>query len=430
MKRIQCEDGTFVLDGNQVRYELPVSKVSIHSYEEYSEAVPTVDCAVPFTFESDMQEGVFRIFFEIDPGYMPLEKFRLSSTVSDIILDLLFLGQYFERQPHIYTFYQPINIMIGPSSDVRVLFRGVHGLFPERKPDVILEAVKQLIFYLLTDKVSFGEIKRMGKEVWTKIHPAYSHIGKKLSRATTWSELEHIDFTSHTPIMEQKQSKKPWSFFLPKPKRDLSTALPAPKGNSKKKKKIGIHPKWIAISLGVLALLTPYLLPDQKVNHADPVPKQQQQTDLLQNGIRLAAMGKYEEAVKMLKQLNFSALSPEDKNIVLYTYVHAGQIQKALDLDPNYADSVVQYLEDRDRLKEILSIKSNSILIQFEQAAYKGEYVSVLQLYQHVPIDLRRGKVVIRAYVNKGRHQEAMDFAKNTKQEKIIAYAKMKTGLK
>ncbi|MXQ53047.1 hypothetical protein [Shimazuella alba] len=427
MKRIQCEDGTFVLDGNQVRYELPVSKVSIHSYEEYSEAVPTVDCAVPFTFESDMQEGVFRIFFEIDPGYMPLEKFRLSSTVSDIILDLLFLGQYFERQPHIYTFYQPINIMIGPSSDVKVLFRGVHGLFPERKPDVILESVKQLIFYLLTDNVSFGEIKRMGKEVWTKIHPAYSHIGKKLSRATTWSELEHIDFTSHTPIVEQKQSKKQWSFSLPKPKRDVSTPLLAPKGNSRKK--IGFRPKWIAISLGVLALLTPYLLPDQKINHADPVSKQQQQADLLQNGIRLAAMGKYEEAVKMLKQLNFSALSPENKNVVLYTYVNAGQIQKALDLDPTYADSVVQYLVEKDQLKKLLSIKSNSVTIQFEQAAYTRKYKTVLQLYQQVPIDLRRGKVVIRAFVNQGRHQEAMEFAKNTKQEKIITYAKTKTGL-
>jgi hypothetical protein len=430
MKRIQCEDGTFVLEGNQVRYELPVSKVSIHSYEEYSGAVPEVDCAVPFTFESDIQEGIFRIFFEIDPGYMPLEKFRLSNTVPNIISQLLFLGQYFERQSGVYTFYQPINIVIGPTSDVKVLFQGVRGLFPERKPDVILEAIRQLIFYLLTDNVPYGEINRLGKEAWTKVHPAYAHIGKKIARVTTWSELENIDFTSQMAIVEQTKPKKQWSFFLSKPKRDVSFSLPALTGNNKKNKKLVFHPKWIAISFGVLALLTPYLLPEQKVNHADPVSKQQQQADLLQNGIRLAASGKYEEAEKVLKQLDFSALSPEDKKIVLYTYVHAGQIQKALDLDPTYAESVVQYLAEKDQLKRLLSIKSNSTIIQFEQAAYKKEYKTVLQLYEQVPIDLRRGKVIIRAYVNEGRLQEAMNFAKRTKQEKIINYAKIKTGLK
>lgn len=430
MKRIQCEDGTFILDGNQVRYELPVSKVSIHSYDEYSEAVPEVDCAVPFTFESDRNEGVFRIFFEVDPGYMPLEKYRLSSTVSDIITQLLFLGQYFERQPQVYTFYQPINIVIGPTSDVKVLFQGVQGLFPVRKPDSIIEAVKQLIFYLLTENVSYGEIKRLGKEVWTRIHPAYAHIGKKIARARTWSELVNINFTSQMALVEKTYPKKQWSFTLSKQKQDLSPALPVPKGDSKKKNKVKFHPKWIAISFGVLALVTPYFLPEQKVNHADPVPKKQQQADLLQNGIQLAAMGKYEEAVKLLDQLNFPNLSPEDKKIVLYTYVQTDQIQKALDLDSTYAESVVQYLVEKDQLKQVLSLKSNSISIQFEQAAYKKEYKTVLQLYGKIPIDVRRGKAVVRAYVNEGRLQEAMNFAKDTDQEKIIEYAKAKTDLK
>lgn len=429
MKRIQCEDGTFILDGNQVRYELPVSKVSIHSYEEYSEAVPEVDCAVPFTFESDMTEGVFRIFFEVDPGYMPLEKYRLSSTVSDIITQLLFLGQYFERQPQVYTLYQPINIVIGPTSDVKVLFQGVQGLFPVRKPDSIVEAVKQLIFYLLTENVSYGEVKRLGKEVWTKVHPAYAHIGKKIARSRTWSELENINFTNQVAVVEQTYSKKQWSFPLPKLKRDASPALPVPNGNSKKKTKVKFHPKWIAISFGVLALATPYLLPEQKVNHADPVPKQQQRADLLQNGIQLAAMGKYEEAVKFLNQLDFSTLSPKDKKIVLYTYVQTDQIQKALDLDPTYAESVIQYLVDKDQLKKVLSFKSNSVTIQFEQAAYKKEYKTVLQLYEKVPIDVRRGKAIVRAYVSEDRPQEAMNFAKGTNQGKIIEYAKAKAGL-
>ncbi|MCH5585073.1 hypothetical protein MK805_08830 [Shimazuella sp. AN120528] len=428
MKRIQCEDGTFVLDGNQVRYELPLSKVRIHSYEEYSEAVPDVDCAVPFTFESDMQEEVFRIFFEIDPGYMPLEKFRLSHNVAEVVTQLIFLGQYFERQQEVYTFYQPINIVIGPLNEVKVLFRGVHGLFPERKPDSIVESIKQLIFYLLTEDTSYGEIKRLGKEIGTKIHPAYSHIGKKILKASTWLELENIDYTNRLVIDDQVKPKKKWSLTLTKPRQALPP-VSNQNGNSARKKKIVIQPKWIAITLGVLALLTPFLLPEQKVNHADPVPNQQQQTALLQNGIRFAATGKYQAAEKIFKQLNFSSLPSEDKKVVLYTYVRTEQIQKALDLDPTYAESIVQYLEERDQLNELLSVKSSSIIIQFEQAAYNREYKKVLELYRQVPINVRRGKVIIRAYVSEGSLQEAMEFAKGTNQEKIINYAKLKTGL-
>lgn len=417
MKYIQCQSGTYVFDGNQVRYELPLSKVHIHTYEEYSKATPIIPYAVPFTFESDFSSDLFRIYFEPDFDYVPLEQLRretMSFPLNQVISELIFLGKYFAEQSQVYTIYEPINLFVGPSGEVKVLFRGVHGLFIDEEAISPFEGTKLLLLYLLST-ASFGEIKVAGMEAWTKLHPSCASIGKKVLRATTWLELEAISFEQiDVPAMKEKGTSSH------KQRKEPS------------RKKGWLSPKWIAISLGILAIATPFLLPSKKsINYADPAPIQteKQQSPALIIGLRYAAVEKYQAAANEFKHVNFQLLSKEDKNVVLFTYLHTGQAQKALDLDPGFAENIVLYKEQIGRMGDLLSLKSDTPIIRFEQAVLLGNRQTLIQLQSLVPISIRRGKIIIRAMISQGQSSEVMPFAQKTGNQELITYARQKLGI-
>jgi hypothetical protein len=105
-------------------------------------------------------------------------------------------------------------------------------------------------------------------------------------------------------------------------------------------------------------------------------------------------------------------------------------MQRALDLDPSYAETIVRFVEDEQEWDQLLALKSSSPIILFEQANLKKDSQTILRLKDSVNITLRRGKAVVRAYVQTGDKNQAMVFAKQTNQSKLIAYAKEKTGVK
>jgi hypothetical protein len=416
MKRVSCAEGTFVVDGNQVRYELPLSYVKIHHYEEYSEAVPYVDFAVPFTFEQDHKDGVFRIFFEIDPGHVPLEKFRLAPELIAILPQLILIGQYYEHQQQEYTFWQPINWVVSSEGQVKMLFRGVDGLFPQREQTPIFDLVKHLLFYLLSS-LTIGEIVRLGKDVWTQLHPNYASLGKKIVRATTWEELVAIDFSPVEEIAEVVPVK-------PEPKQNVFPG--------KLSRKFSFQPKWLAIGLGVLALVTPYLLPEkQNVKQAKPKsqPVVYEQPAAFIAGMREAALGNYDAATKQFQAVPYAKLAPENRRVVLYTYIKRDQWQQAVDLDPVTAtEIIVDNAESNDQLKKLLNVKGDSPVLRFEQAAIQGKLKEVLALQSKVPLTERRGKIIVRAYLFANQKEKALAFAEGTGNEAIIAYTKKQIG--
>ncbi len=414
MKYIQCQTGTFVFEGNQIRYDLPLSKVHIHTYEEYREVTPIIPYAVPFTFESDVAADLFRIYFELEPGYIPFEQLRrqgMSVPLHHVISQLLLLGKYFVEQSQVYTIYEPVNLFVGPAGEVKALFRGVNGLFTTGSSTAPLEGIKQLILYLFST-ASFGEIKAAGAEAWTKLPSAYANVGKKVIRASTWADLEEIDFGKIDVLPTSE--KKPLSL------------------EEKKPKGFRIQPKWIAISLGLLAIATPFLLPSEKsVDYAEPVTVQSKkpQPPELVNGFRYAAIEKYTAAAQEFAHVDFKALSKADQKVVLYTYLRTEQIQKALELDPNFAENVIQYKIEINQRKDILAINSDLPIIRFEQAAYRGDDSVMLSLHKQVPITDRRGRMIIRALIRQKRSAEVVPFAEGTKQADLVTYAKQRLGI-
>jgi hypothetical protein len=356
---------------------------------------------------------VFRVFFEIDPGHVPLEKFRLAPELIAILPQLILIGQYFEQQQLLYTLWQPINWVVSSEGQVKALFRGVDGLFPEREATPIFDLVKQLMFYLLSS-LSLGEIARLGNDVWTQLHPSYASLGKKIVRASSWVELEAIDFSpveEITTVVEVKEEPKQKVF------------------PGKSSRKISFQPKWIAIGLGVLALLTPYLLPEkQNVKQAKSKTIVYEQPAAFISGMREAALGNYKTAAKQFQSVPYTKLSPENRRVVLHTYVELDQWQEALDLDQAAAEIIADYAEKNDQRKKLLKLKSDAPVLRFEQAAYKGKVKDVIALSSQVPLTERRGKVIVRAYLFGGQKDEALAFAEGTGNEEIIAYAKKQLG--
>ncbi|PGD59821.1 hypothetical protein COM36_31720, partial [Bacillus toyonensis] len=61
------------------------------------------------------------------------------------------------------------------------------------------------------------------------------------------------------------------------------------------------------------------------------------------NGLRLSAVQKYQDAALEFDKVDYKKLGKEDKKAVLFTYLLSGKAQKAIDLEQDFAESVVSY---------------------------------------------------------------------------------------
>lgn len=128
-------------------------------------------------------------------------------------------------------------------------------------------------------------------------------------------------------------------------------------------------------------------------------------------GLRLAALGKYNEAVSSFDKLDFNKLTDSDKEIVLHVYLKAGQAQRALDLEPSFDETIINEYVKKGQLEKLRELKTDSKKIAFEIAVLDNDYEKIIDLKDEVKKDARRASAIANAYYQLGLKEEAVQFA-------------------
>ncbi|PEN39056.1 hypothetical protein CN543_05695 [Bacillus toyonensis] len=138
------------------------------------------------------------------------------------------------------------------------------------------------------------------------------------------------------------------------------------------------------------------------------------------NGLRLSAVQKYQDAALEFDKVDYKKLGKEDKKAVLFTYLLSGEAQKAIDLEQDFAESVVSYYIAVDNLKKVKELKTKNPLINFEIAALDDKHEEVIKLKDHVPLDGRREGIIVNSYLKLNKSEEAKKFAQKVGNKDLL----------
>ncbi|MEN1969685.1 hypothetical protein WMZ97_16605 [Lentibacillus sp. N15] len=131
------------------------------------------------------------------------------------------------------------------------------------------------------------------------------------------------------------------------------------------------------------------------------------------SGLRLASLGKYDEAIGHFDGLIFNDLSDSDRQIVLNAFLKAGKPQKALDLDEKFDKEIVDEFIEKGEPKILTELKTDSKLIAFEIAVMENNFKEIIKLkdVKRLKMDRRRANAISNAYFQLGKKEEAINFA-------------------
>ena len=138
------------------------------------------------------------------------------------------------------------------------------------------------------------------------------------------------------------------------------------------------------------------------------------------NGLRLSAVQKYQDAAFEFDKVDYKKLGKEDKKAVLFTYLLSGKAQKAIDLEQDFAESVVSYYIAVDNLKKVKELKTKNPLINFEIAALDNKHEEVIKLREQVPLDGRREGIIVNSYLKLNKSEEAKKFAQKVGNKDLL----------
>jgi hypothetical protein len=138
------------------------------------------------------------------------------------------------------------------------------------------------------------------------------------------------------------------------------------------------------------------------------------------NGLRLSAVQKYQDAALEFDKVDYKKLGKEDKKAVLFTYLLSGKAQKAIDLEQDFAESVVSYYIAVDNLKKVKELKTKNLLINFEIAALDNKHEEVIKLRDQVPLDGRREGIIVNSYLKLNKSEEAKKFAQKVGNKDLL----------
>ncbi|MDA1521551.1 hypothetical protein PDJ84_26940, partial [Bacillus cereus] len=138
------------------------------------------------------------------------------------------------------------------------------------------------------------------------------------------------------------------------------------------------------------------------------------------NGLRLSAIQKYQDAAVEFDKVDYKKLGKEDKKAVLFTYLLSGKAQKAIDLEEDFAESVVSYYIAVDNLKKVKELKTKNPLINFEIAALDDKHEEVIKLQDRVLLDGRREGIIVNSYLKLNKSEEAKKFAQKVGNKDLL----------
>ena len=142
--------------------------------------------------------------------------------------------------------------------------------------------------------------------------------------------------------------------------------------------------------------------------------------------LRSFGMQQYDEALKYFEQIDFQRLEATDQDMMLLSYLFTGQATRAIELSPDFAETVVNYYKTTNNIEVLrqLATKVQSRVLDFEVAVDNGDYWKVIELKEFVLMKADRHQAIVQAYVALDNLHKARQYADEVGDRTLIDYVK------
>ncbi|WP_161769849.1 DUF5592 family protein [Lysinibacillus sp. BF-4] len=142
--------------------------------------------------------------------------------------------------------------------------------------------------------------------------------------------------------------------------------------------------------------------------------------------LRSFGMQQYDEALKYFEQIDFQKLEITDQDMMLLSYLFTGQAARAIELSPDFAETVVNYYKTTNNIEVLrqLATKVQSRVLDFEVAVDNGDYWKVIELKEFVLMKADRHQAIVQAYVALDNLHKARQYADEVGDRTLIEYVK------
>lgn len=470
MRRISFNEGTLSFEKNKVIYEVPLEKTNINSIEEI-EFIRHVDFMFPIVnMQISPNRQHFSMEIEVESGFVPLSYFKSNSTDEqkyEFIKNLCEIAEELRNWDKLVTILDDKNILVNlENSEVKFLYRGLRDLMPAVSylEEEIEMQVKRLSLFILTS-AKYDAIRINGlKEALTNASQEKYTLAAKISGSQSIEDiLVNITAVQETNVQKVEEEEKKSIFTrLPTLKKNEAKSEPETKPTKakvSKREKVENKPRNIRkepkikkekvakvrdasfeednqrTSTGIfvqdkfkviVGLVIGFVLiffvismfakdDKEKVQTtSNNVAQAQEDNDYLTKGLQYAAIQDYDNAVINFEKIDksFKKFSKPNQRAILFSYLMTGKYQEAIDAEPKFAFSVVNYLVSKNTLDVVKNIKSDEPVIKFEQAAIKNDFKNVLKYKDELNLDGRRESLVVDAYIGLKQFDEGYEFAK------------------
>jgi hypothetical protein len=461
MKKISFNEGTLGFDKNKVTYEVPLEKTNIHSIEEI-QFIKDIPFMFPITnLDLTQNKTILLMEIEVENGFLPLGVFKSRSTDEekyDFIKQLCEIAIDLKNSEKLITVLDDKNILINPEKqEIKFLYRGVKGLMPASSyiEEDIDSQIKRIALFILTS-AKYDEIRVHGLE--TALNKSSQERYKVVSKIYQCNTLNDIlvildgvkekeetrqermaknkkSFFSKIPEMKNDVEKKVNTFKKtikerqvnsikreekPKKERSVKSSHATFEEDDNIKKSIVDGSKLKVIAGVIIALVLIFFAINMFSNGKNEptsaiLASSQKDEDLLIRGLQYAAIQDYENATKSFEKVktSFGELSEDNQMAILFSYLMTGKYQEAINAEPNFSYSVINYLVSKDNIDAVNDIDSDEPVILFEKAANNKDFNSVLKLKDEIKLDGRRESLVVDAFVGLNKLDEALEFARS-----------------
>lgn len=146
----------------------------------------------------------------------------------------------------------------------------------------------------------------------------------------------------------------------------------------------------------------------------------------MSKGLHLAAIQQYTAATKHFESLDFTKLSKDEQQTVIFSYLRAEEFDKILEINPQYIDVITTYLERIDQFDKVQKITYESPEVLFEKAAALQDMVGMEKEQDKITMDIRRKKKMMDGFFVRKLYDRARLYAENSNDERLIKYYKDK----
>lgn len=456
LKKFSFNEGTLSFDNNIVTYEIPLNRTNINSIEEI-QFIREIPFMFPITnLELTQNKMFFLMEIEVEKGFIPLGAFKSNSTDVEkyiVIERLCAIGKELKNLEKLVTVLDDINILVNSKQEVKLLYRGVQGLMPSSSYEEDIETqVKRAALFILTG-AKFDEIRVNGLEAGLgKSSQERYKLVSKIAQAKTLDNILILleDLNGENEPIVEKPTKKIFSKIpviqkdaeekvkkAEKRKKEKNVKVAVKNEPPKQKKKIKereresqgefvednkisfANQSKLKLIGGSLVGLFLIIIVISLFSKGEPtnttLAKSEKDEDILIEGLQYAAIQNYEDASVNFGKMktSFNEFNEDTQRAILFSYLMAGKYQEAIDEEPKFSYSVINYLISKEKLENVKNIDSKEPVIMFEKASINKDFNAVLEYKDDVKLDGRRESLVVDAYIGLNEFDKAMEFAKS-----------------